>query len=156
MTPTTSSAEALRTHAEAAVRRKMANIAPAIAADAVARSVAPAAVRSMTAAPSPAPALMPRMEGSARGLRKSVCITSPPTASAAPESSAVHAAGRRLSRMMNRAVSLPPPQRVSTASDHGSGVGPESMFSAKSSTTQHVSVRVRSIFYSIGVFYKLA
>ena len=37
MTPTTSSAEALRTHADAAVRSSMASTAPAIAADAVAR-----------------------------------------------------------------------------------------------------------------------
>ena len=45
------------------------------------------------ATPSPAPELIPRIEGPARGFLKSVCISSPPTARPAPVRQAVIASG---------------------------------------------------------------
>ena len=51
---------------------------------------------SMTkATPRPAPLLMPKMPGSAKGLRKAVCNMRPLTAKAPPASVAVMACGRR-------------------------------------------------------------
>ena len=56
---------------------------------------------SMTSAtPTPAPLEMPKMEGSASGLRKAVCSSRPLAASEAPQSRAVMACGRRFSRTM--------------------------------------------------------
>ena len=60
------------------------------------------------AAPNEAPLLTPSSEGSARGLLNSVCITSPPAARAAPESTAVRAWGSRLSHTMKRAAGSAP------------------------------------------------
>ena len=57
----------------------------------------PVAVPSKTtkATPRLAPLLMPSREGSARGLRKRVCIRRPDTDRPMPASSAVMACGRR-------------------------------------------------------------
>ena len=64
------------------------------------------------AAPRAAPALIPRREGSASGLRKSVCVKSPLPPSAAPESAAVRAMVKRwcttISCPMAEDVSLSP------------------------------------------------
>ena len=64
------------------------------------------------AAPRAAPALMPSREGSASGLRKSVCVKSPLPPRAAPESAAVRAMVKRwcttISCPMAEDVSLSP------------------------------------------------
>ena len=56
---------------------------------------------SMTSAtPRPAPLEIPKIEGSANGLRKAVCNISPLTARAPPHSVAVTACGSRDSKMI--------------------------------------------------------
>ena len=47
--------------------------------------------RMTSAAPTPAPLLMPNIDGSARGLRKAVCNIKPLTASDIPDNKAVTA-----------------------------------------------------------------
>ena len=61
--------------------------------------VAPIA-NTASATPRLAPELMPRMKGSASGLRNIVCICKPATESAAPASAAVSALVSRKLRMM--------------------------------------------------------
>src|SRR6188768_2920127 len=64
---------------------------PTIAPAPVRAAAAPP--RTTSATPRLAPELMPSTNGSASGLRNSVCISSPATASAAPASTAVAAGG---------------------------------------------------------------
>jgi len=63
-----------------------------------------------TAAPRDAPALTPMICGSARGLRKMLCICAPDRANAAPASSAVTVLGA-LNRDMISKSALPPQKR---------------------------------------------
>ena len=55
------------------------------------------------ALPKVAPLLTPKMDGSARGFEKTVCMTRPPTAKAAPDNIAVSISGRRDCKTMNLA-----------------------------------------------------
>ena len=57
--------------------------------------IVPAPASMTKATPRLAPELMPKMEGSARGLLKVVCNISPDEANAIPQSKAVTACGRR-------------------------------------------------------------
>ena len=57
--------------------------------------IVPAPASMTRATPRLAPELMPKMEGSARGLLKVVCNISPDEANAIPQSKAVTACGRR-------------------------------------------------------------
>ena len=58
-------------------------------------------INNMTkATPNPAPLLIPKMPGPAKGLRKAVCNNRPHTAKEAPDRSAVKACGSRESIIM--------------------------------------------------------
>ena len=74
-----------------------------------------------SATPRPAPLLMPKMLGPARGLRKAVCSISPLTANAPPQSMAVMACGSRDSRMINRqeGFAVSSPNRMLNTSEAG-------------------------------------
>ena len=109
MMPTMSSMTDERTSPEKKKMTSMTAMAPRKAAVSTAmnpdRATVPAVMlppsSSMTrATPSPAPLLMPKMPGSASGLRNAVCSISPLAASAPPASTAVTACGRRDSRTM--------------------------------------------------------
>ena len=68
------------------------------------------------ATPNEAPLLTPNKAGSAKGLAKRVCITSPLTDSAMPAKTAVIICGKRDSMTTKRAISSPPPNNASTTS----------------------------------------
>lgn len=61
------------------------------------------------ATPKEAPEEMPMTDGPASGLRKSVCISSPLSASISPARIAVKARGRRVSITIRCCSSVPPP-----------------------------------------------
>ena len=91
--------------------------------------------RSMTkATPRPAPLLIPKILGPAKGLRKAVCNISPLTANAPPQRVAVMACGSRDSRMMKRheGLALSSPIRMLTTSPTGILTDPITRFSANS------------------------
>ena len=92
--------------------------------------------QSMTrATPSPAPLLIPKTLGPARGLRKAVWSMSPLTASALPASIAVRACGSRDCRMMNCHEGLMfslSPSRMRTTSSAGMDTEPTRMLRTKS------------------------
>ncbi len=73
----------------------------------------PASITNAT--PRLAPELIPKMEGSARGLLKTVCSISPATASPAPHSNAVMHCGTRDSQIikLQLAFSASPPVSIS-------------------------------------------
>ena len=92
--------------------------------------------KSMTrATPRPAPLLMPKMLGPARGLRKAVCSIRPLTASEAPQKTAVMACGRRDCRTMNcqELFSEVSPIKIRNTSLAGIETDPSNKFSTKSS-----------------------
>lgn len=60
--------------------------------------------KTTKATPKLAPLLIPKMDGSAKGLRKSVCINKPETERPMPANKAVMACGKRKSMMMERKV----------------------------------------------------
>ena len=82
---------------------------------------------SMTrATPRLAPLLMPKTSGPARGLRKAVCSIRPLAASDAPQSVAVRAWGRRVSRTIYCQLNfaLVSPRRIRATSWQGILTGP--------------------------------
>ena len=82
---------------------------------------------------SEAPELIPRMEGSASGLRNKVCIIRPHTPSAPPATRAVMASGKRFSRTITSVIEpSPPPSRTSSTSRRGMATVPVAMFKASS------------------------
>ena len=103
-----------------------------------------------SATPRPAPLLMPKMEGSARGLRKAVCSSSPLTASAAPLQRAVTACGSRLSSTIYRHDGFSPsprPSRMSSTSPAGIRIEPSNILRANSPITA-TSSKVTFFFIS--------
>jgi hypothetical protein len=68
-------------------------------------------------APTAAPPEMPRMYGSASGLRRSTCINAPESASKAPTANAASARGSRNSRTMAEAVCVVSPPSARTIAD---------------------------------------
>lgn len=82
-----------------------------------------------------APELMPSIDGSARGLRKSVCIIRPHTARVHPAVKAVNASGMRFSSTMTElTVSPPRPVMAENTSDNGIDTVPKAILAARSST----------------------
>ena len=96
------------------------------------------------ATPRPAPLLMPKMLGPAKGLRNAVCSISPLTANAPPQRMAVMAWGNRDSRMMKRqeGLALSSPIRIVTTSPMGILTDPITRFSAKRITIASTSMRI--------------
>ena len=86
------------------------------------------------ATPRPAPLLIPKMLGPAKGFRKAVCSISPLTASAPPQRVAVMDCGNRDSRIMKRqdGLALSSPIRMLTTSPTGILTDPITRFSANS------------------------
>ena len=93
------------------------------------------------ATPSPAPLLIPKMLGPARGLRKAVCSISPLTASAPPQSTAVIACGSRDSSMINRheGFAVSSPANMPITSPTGILTDPITRFIANSTTISPIS-----------------
>ena len=89
------------------------------------------------ATPRPAPLLIPKILGPARGLRKAVCSISPLTASALPQSIAVIACGRRDSSTIYRqeALLVSSPRRILNTSPAGILIDPITRFRIKSTIT---------------------
>lgn len=96
------------------------NIAPAKAPATVAKfphmPIAEEPSMITKATPRLEPDEMPIIEGPERGLLKHVCIKSPATDNAAPDSSPVSNAGKRVSIIINFDISFPCPQKVATVS----------------------------------------
>ena len=73
--------------------------------------------RGPIAAPTAAPAWIPKSDGSASGFSKSVCVMSPQTPNPPPTSNAVNKRGSRKSVTMTRVLSVvSPPKRAVTTS----------------------------------------
>ena len=103
---------------------------------------------SMTrATPTPAPLLMPKMLGPARGFLNAVWSMRPLTASEPPQSTAVRACGSRLSMMMNcqegRAASWP--VTMLTTSVSGIDTDPTARLTANSNSVSTVSRQQRTM-----------
>ena len=90
-------------------RRTVTSIAPVNAASSMATKplivnivvmMLPPKKSITSATPSPAPPVMPKMPGPAKGLRKAVCSSRPHTAKEEPVSNAVKACGSRDSMMI--------------------------------------------------------
>ena len=96
------------------------------------------------ATPRLAPLEIPKIDGSAKGFRKSVCISKPETERPIPANRAVMACGRRYSRMMVRNVSSPPPVTTFQNSERGTLTLPTTRLSTKSNSPANKISRVGS------------
>ena len=93
---------------------------------------------NMTAAtPRLAPAVIPRIDGSARGLRNNVCICNPPTDKPQPARMAVQALGSRIRSIINCQVWLSDEDENKTLKISISGIfmDPSEMSSSRASTS---------------------
>ena len=124
MTPITSNAPASAPNTAAKNPEKEKAPAPTV----------PPPANITNATPRLAPELMPRMEGSAKGLLNAVCNIKPDEANAAPQSNAVMHSGKRLSRTMKVQASFPAgcPKRMRHTSAAGMSTDPASKLAATS------------------------
>ena len=104
--------------------------------------------RMTSAAPTPAPLLIPNIDGSARGLRKAVCNIKPLTASDIPDRRAVMACGNRDSMTMNCHTDFDasPPVNMLKTSPKGMSIEPYARLAMKSNTARGMS---RQIFFTL-------
>ena len=115
--------------------------------------IVPAPASMTKATPRLAPELMPKMEGSARGLLKVVCNISPDEANAIPQSKAVTACGRRDSQTikLQLAFSTSLPVRICHTTSAG-------MFTEPNNRLAPVNARMRRssmIPYFVPLFFKI-
>lgn len=115
--------------------------------------IVPAPASMTRATPRLAPELMPKMEGSARGLLKVVCNISPDEANAIPQSKAVTACGRRDSQTikLQLAFSTSLPVRICHTASAG-------MFTEPNNRLAPVNARMRRssmIPYFVPLFFKI-
>ena len=152
MMPMMSSITLLRTTLEKKKMTAITAIAPTKAAKRMATKpetltepaeILPPKSNITSATPKPAPLLIPKILGPAKGLRKAVCSISPLTASAPPQSIAVMACGSRDSRTMycQEGFALSSPSRILTTSAAGILIDPMSRFSANSTTISRLKPR---------------
>ena len=126
-------------------------IAPISAANVIESVPAmPAAAPPMMARATPrdAPLEMPKIEGPASGLRKSVCMSQPLSASAMPPVSAVIALGKRDSKMITLIFSSDcTPTKLFTTSIVAMLTDPRSISRINSETVTPNSVALITIFF---------
>ena len=146
MTPATSSMSCPGRNLCSARSRKVTAMAPMKAAAADSRNPpmampSPAALPPIsnmaTATPSAAPVPMPRMEGSARGLEKTVCMSSPAVASDAPARMAQKTCGRRdcVRMMLSSEPSGALPSKAASTSAAGMSMLPKNTLASVSPTS---------------------
>ena len=103
------------------------------------------------ATPTPAPLLIPKMLGPARGFLKAVWSIKPLTANEPPQSIAVIACGSRLSMMINcqegRAASCPMTMLITSRS--GIDTDPTARLTANSTTTSNANRQLMTMPFFI-------